>query len=234
MFPRLRRMPSVGKDLPGKCAVALLNGPIEVEMQPTGHPAMRDSYHLRIEVPLAPTEDLPDVYEVGGRIPRELNNHVNDAGNLCLGSPVRLRIKVGKAPTLLEFLEICVVPFLYAQTWREQGNPGFPFQELPHSGEGLIDDYQRLLKVNGRGAVIRALAALGTRPRVANKAPCPCGCGLRLGRCPYRLHLQSLGEAATRPFFRREAARYHAMNPTSPIAKTRSFFARRRIDRRVS
>lgn len=232
-FPRLRRMPSVGTDQPGKRAAALLVGTIEVEMKPTGHPALRDAYRLRIEVPGGPTEDLPEVYEVGGRIPRELNNHVNDAGNLCLGSPVRLRTKVGKSPTLLDFLEICVVPFLYAQSWREQGNPGFPFQELPHFGEGLIDDYQRLLKVSGREAVFRVLVALGARRRVANKCLCPCGCGLRLGRCAYRVHLQSLREAATRPFYRSEAAKFRAMNPVSSTAKIRSFFARRRIMRRV-
>lgn len=230
-FPRLRRMPSIRVDSPGIRAVALLAGPIEVEMQAAGLPVLRDTYRLRIEVPLGPTEDLPEVFEVAGRIPRELDDHVNTAGNLCLGSPVRLRTKVGKSPTLLGFVEACVVPFLYGRSWREQGNEGFPFQELPHFGQGLIEDYQGLLKVSGREAVIGALIALGLRRRVANKRPCPCGCRLRLGRCDYRYHLLSLREAASRSFYRKQASQFAALNPISPKAESRSFFALRRRKR---
>ena len=228
MFPRLRRAPSIHAGS-GTRAVAMLAGPIEVEMRPAGLPVIQDTYRLRIEIPLRPTQQLPEVYEVGGRIPRELDDHVNTAGNLCLGSPLRLRTKLGKSPTLLEFVEICVVPFLYGRSWREQGNEGFPFQELPHFGRGLIEDYEELLKVSGREAVSKALVVLSVRRRVANKLACPCGCGLRLGRCDFRYHLCRLRDAATRSFYRGQVAQFAALNPGPPKAKGRSFFARRRV-----
>jgi hypothetical protein len=195
-WPRLRRAPSLNK------RVGVIQGWLAFTLKPTGLPEITDTYRLRLKVPLAGSLDLPVVYEEGGRIPRTDDNHVNPLGNLCLGSPWRIRIKCGSPPSLIDFVEQCVVPFLYAASWREQGNPGFPFDELAHGSEGLLADYERLLEVQGRLAVGHALYLLSLRRRVANKRRCPCRCGQRLGTCAYRHHLAALREQAPRSFYR--------------------------------
>lgn len=195
-WPRLRRAPSPDK------RVGVIQGWLAFTLKPTGLPEITDTYRLRLKVPLTGSVDLPVVYEEGGRIPRTDDNHVNPLGNLCLGSPLRIRIKCGSPPSLIEFVEQCVVPFLYGASWREQGNTGFPFDELAHGTEGLLADYEGILKIHGRSAVGHALHLLSLRRRVANKQRCPCRCGRRLGVCSYRHHLATLRTQAPRNFYR--------------------------------
>lgn len=195
-WPRLRRFPS------RRANVAVVGGALGFTLTPPGRPTITDSYQVRIEVPLFPTETLPPVYEVGQRIRRTLDNHVNSTGNLCLGSPLQLRLKLGHSPNLLDYVEQCVVPFLYGATWREQGYPGFPFEELAHGVPGLYDDYQRLLGGHTDASVRAALQVLTKPKRVGNKLLCPCGCRLRVGRCNYRVSLNALRGVAPRAFFR--------------------------------
>lgn len=171
-------------------------------MEPVGLVRLDDCYAIRIDVPLATTENAPKVYETGGRIPHDAAHHVNRGGALCLGSPWAVRQQLGTPPSLVRLVEQCVLPFLYAATWREQGHPGFPFAELDHGGAGLLDDYESILGVKGANMVTWALNALVHRRRVANKFLCPCGCGRRLGACSYRYKLDELRLGCARSFFR--------------------------------
>lgn len=194
-WPRLRRQPIVRDDL---CSVA---GLLEFVMEPPRLARLDDGYSIRIDVPLTATERAPQVYEIGGRIPHDAAHHVNPGGAMCLGSPWAVRRELGSSPSLVRLVERCVLPFLYAATWRAQGRPGYPFAELAHGGTGLLDDYESILSVQGLEAVTRALSALAHRPRVANRLPCPCGCGRRLGICHYRFKLDQLRLGFTRPYF---------------------------------
>lgn len=195
-WPRLRRQPVTRADV---CSVA---GFLEFVMEPPGLARLGDCYSIRIDVPLDATEHAPEAYETAGRIPHDAAHHVNPGGAMCLGSPWAVRRRLGKPPGLVRLVEQCVLPFLYAATWRAQGNSGYPFAELDHGGPGLLDDYESILDVKGAEAVTCALRALTHRRRVANKLPCACGCGQRLGVCDYRVKLNPLRAGSTRPFFR--------------------------------
>lgn len=201
-WPRLRRSPARE---PGILSV---HGILAFELEPEGLPKIEDTYRVRIDFRVGCDDEVPEVFELDGRIPREEDEHVNSAGDFCLGSPLAVRLKLGRLPSLTHFVDQCVVPFLYAASWRRKGGVGWPFNELPHRNAGLLEDYQRLLRVNTSAGIRPALAALCVRPRVANKLPCPCGCGLRLGKCSYRKHLASLRHFATRPCFRRIVAEF--------------------------
>lgn len=198
-FPRLRRRPV---HQPG---IALLEGWIAFEASPPGKPTIMDEYRVRIEVPLTLSSEPPKAYELGGRIPRTADNHVNPAGDLCLGSPLRVLAVLGFMPTLVAFVEKCLVPFLYAASWRARGMPGFPFDELAHGAAGLVDDYERLFSIKGRKRVAYALLLLATQKRVANKMLCPCGCGLRLAKCKLHASFVRFRRLAPRSFYRRQA-----------------------------
>lgn len=195
-WPRLRRQ------LSARAGVCRIAGPLEFEMSHPNLPTVHDCYDIRIDVPLGPTEFAPEVFEVGQRIPSHIDHHVNSNGTLCLGSPWSVRRTLGDPPNLVRFVERSVVPFLYAATWREQGRQGYPFSELAHGKTGLLDDYETIFGVRGSRAVLRGFDALAKRWREANKLPCPCGCGYRLGRCNYRFRLDRLRRGLTRPFYR--------------------------------
>ena len=195
-WPRLRRAPSAHVD------VSLIEGWLEFSFEPPALPRIEDRYFVRIEVPLGQSGRLPEVFETSQRIHRDADHHVNSNGALCLGSPWRVRQLLGSPPSLVNLVESCMVPFLYAATWRERGNAGFPFSELAHGRAGLLQDYSSILGLEGPVAVRHALNALSRRRREANKHPCPCGCGRRLGRCAYRFRLQRLRSGMTRSHFR--------------------------------
>ena len=195
-WPSLRRVPSTRAD------ATVLEGRLEFVLEPPGFPPIGDCYSVRIEVPLGPTDSVPEVFETGRRIPRDADHHVNPNGALCLGSPWRVQQLLGRPVSLVALVERCVIPFLYAASWREQGNEGYPFAELPHGRAGLLDDYSAILGVEGSAAVLQALETLARRPREANKLPCPCGCGVRLGRCRYRYVLHNLRQGMKRSSFR--------------------------------
>ena len=199
-WSRLRRSPARE---PGLVSV---QGILAFELEPKGLPKIDDAYRVRIDIRVDRDDEVPEVFELDGRIPRDVDEHVNPDGDFCLGSPLAVRLKLGRLPSLTHFVDQCVVPFLYAASWRRKGGVGWPFNELPHYSLGLLQDYQRLLLVRTPASTRLALAALCVRPRVANKLPCPCGCRRRLGKCSYRWLLASLRLLATRPYFRRIVA----------------------------
>ena len=205
-WPRLRRSPARE---PGLVSV---QGILAFELEPQDLPRIDDAYQVRIDVRIDRDDEVPLVFELDGRIPKDVDEHVNPDGDFCLGSPLAVRLKLGRSPTLTHFIDQCVVPFLYAATWRRQGGFGWPFSELPHYSPGLLDDYQRLLRVSTPASARLALAALCVRPRTANKLPCPCSCRRRLGKCSYRQYLGGLRPLATRPYFRRIAEDFDKRN----------------------
>lgn len=220
-FPRLRPRPA------SQLGLAVVAGVIPFEASSCGKPTILDEYRIRLEVALTPTSSLPKVYEEGGRIPRKAENHVNPGGDLCLGSPLRLLSVAGPAPTLIEFVDRCVVPFLYAASWREQGRPGFPFDELAHGSHGLIADYERLFAMQGSSAVVGALLLLGRRKRVANKMQCSCGCGRRLVMCSTHARLAGFRTLASRSFYRSQASLIDGLNRSEALVPTKKVPSRR-------
>ena len=159
-----------------------------------------DSYELRIEVPDYP-QHLPNVFEIGGRIPREADLHVfPGSGKLCLGSELRLRQVIGPKLSILRFADLCIVPYLYAAN-RRQSAGGFVLGELAHGTRGILQDYQDIFGVSTPAAARAALRALATKPTSAARHPCPCGCGRRLAQCGFRVRIDEIRELAPRKCF---------------------------------
>ncbi|WP_460597696.1 ubiquitin-conjugating enzyme family protein [Geomonas sp. Red276] len=160
-----------------------------------------DAYELELEVPSSFPKEIPTVKETGGRIPRDGTFHINPDDTLCLGSPLSILIRVAQEPTLTGFASKCIVPFLYAVSKRLADGGGFAFSELRHGKRGILDDYVEVLDLSGPDDVVAALKLLAMRRRVANKQPCPCNCGKRLGRCRYHFKLNRFRGMAPRSWF---------------------------------
>lgn len=185
------------------------------------HPAVgtiQDSFELEIDVPKSFPAELPTVTETGGRIPRLPGFHVNrNDGTLCLGSPVRLRLLFSTNPTLTGFAENCIVPYLFGMSHSLRTGAPLPFDELDHGAPGALADYQELLHLESPEQALSALRLLGLKKRMANKRPCPCGCGKRLGRCAFRARLTTLRAIANLPWYRKH---YKQMACNRLVAKS--------------
>lgn len=167
-----------------------------------GYEEIDDTYSLRGVVERGFPTAIPLVFETRGRIPK--NFHTNPDEDLCLGSPLGLRIQLEAEPTLPGFIENIAIPYLYNHShWETYGI--LPLGELEHGGPGLVADYERIFKVTGAKSCIGMLSMLGTKKRIANKQPCPCGSGERLGRC-HNSVLNPLRGIDSRNFFRDQIA----------------------------
>lgn len=161
-----------------------------------------DSFHIEICVPNLFPLVPPNVRELAGRIPKTF--HKLDDGSLCLGSPFRIRSVLGKAKTLKEFVEQCLVPYVAGYTYFEKTGR-MPFGELDHGPKGLLDDFRKATGARSDSECIQFLHLLGLKKRIANKKPCPCKSGVRLGRC-HGPALNKLRSRASRSWFRASGA----------------------------
>lgn len=161
---------------------------------------IRDCYDLEILVPRDFPRELPSVFERGGRIPASF--HTNPDGTLCLGSKLRLLSDLAEQPTLMGYADRCLVPYLFAHAYWERTG-ALPWADLVHGPAGLIQDYREMFRAKDANEVVAILTALATRRRVANKLPCSCGAGRRLGVCHGR-DLTFLRRRCSRKQFREE------------------------------
>jgi len=153
-----------------------------------------DRYQLRIHVPKYP-QKLPRVFELGGRIKIDSDEHTFPDGQLCLGSELRIRTQIGPSMDLARFADRCLVPYLYATT-RRVSEGRYVLGELAHGHPGLIEDYKDLLGVDSEEQVRSAIRALATKASSADRHPCPCGCGKRLAQCEFRERLSEFRKLA--------------------------------------
>lgn len=178
---------------PSSDGIVRLEGQLVFYADFEGGPEIEDAYQLRIEVPLAFPRAIPSVYELGGRIPRDVDHHVfPQSGQLCLGSTLRLHEIARQEERLAPFARRAIVPYLYAASFRETTDGPYPFGELAHGRTGLLDDYAQMLSLERPEQVAQALTLAAMPKRLANKRPCPCGCGRRLGVCQYNETIKSL------------------------------------------
>lgn len=164
---------------------------------------IRDTYDLRISIEPSFPRDAPTVIEIGGKIPRTGDFHVNPDSTLCLGSPLRLKKILADQPDLVAFAERCLVPYLYRVSAKLQR--GEDLMGLAHGMRGVVDDYADLFSLSSVEQVVAALDLLAMKKRLANKRNCPCGCGRRLGRCSLHHRLNAFRCAAPRSWFGRHA-----------------------------
>jgi hypothetical protein len=175
-FENLRLVPSKDGDI-------VLRGVIDFTASASGCRTVSDSYEINLRIPTAYPSELPVVHETGGRIPKDF--HKLEGNALCLGSPFRLWLLTKQNPSLLNFIERVVVPYLYAYSLHEAGE-AMPFGELRHGSPGLIDDLGEMLGATCSKTAAAYVEAIMRKKRIANKRPCPCGSGTRLGRCHNR------------------------------------------------
>lgn len=168
--------------------------------------SITDSYQLSILIPSGFPREVPAVYELQGRIPRDNKHHVNHDGSLCLGSPIRVLWKIAHEPTISGFADNCLIPYLFSISHKILHGT-FPFGELDHGSPGELSDYVDLFRLKTSKQVQMALRCLGMKKRRANKLPCPCTCGQRLGKCLFNKRLRGIRQLAGRSWFRSVASR---------------------------
>lgn len=142
-----------------------------------------DRFSIRIEFPHDYPASPPIVYEIGGRIPRTRDRHLDGNGAACLFVPDERWRYWPPGATILEFLNGPVRDFFLLQLFFElTGDP--ISQARPHGVEGKLEYYYEELETRSLDVVIKAVQYLA-RKEVKGHWDCYCGSGKRLRDCHF-------------------------------------------------
>jgi hypothetical protein len=145
-----------------------------------------DRYEIELEIPPDLGDSIPKLRETGGRIPRNVNRHMDPAtGDACPVVPEEWLLHAA-CGSVISFLTGPVRNFFIGQSLVEQGEP-WPFGERSHGRAGLLEYYEELFETTDSAAMVRYLECL-SRDGLKGHWDCPCGSGERLRDC----HLEQL------------------------------------------
>jgi len=190
-----------------------IEGEYRIRASMSGAREIEKTFSLRLSVSRKFPREVPRVSETRGQIPETCDHHINHDGSFCLGSEINVKSILSESPNLQAFSDRILTPFLYSVSHKILFG-SFPYGDLSHGEEGLIEDYQEIFRVQDKASVLLALRALSMRKRVANKLPCPCNCGSRLGKCDYRFLINQWRKLDRRRWFKRHLSQF-----TAPIKK---------------
>ena len=185
-------------------------GPLTFTASAKGYKELTDTFVISISIPEEFPDELPVVRETGGRVPRTF--HTYSDGSLCLGSPTSQRLHLAKRPTALAFIQRCLIPYFYNFLYFQLYDI-LPFGELAHGWKGIDQDLSALFGVKTASAAVEMIRLTSLKKRTANKIPCPCGSGRRLGNC-HNLTVNNYRDRYGRSWFRREYFSIMKLNPT--------------------
>jgi|SRR5438093_1406189 len=140
-----------------------------------------DRYSVELLLARDHPKSLPLVREIGGRIPRTPERHVNQDGTACVLLPDQRWEVWPIGSPLLDFLNGPVRNFFLGQSLVERGDP-WPFGQWGHGARGIIEYYSGLLDTQDLLVISRYLECLVAK-KVKGHWPCPCGSGKRLRDC---------------------------------------------------
>lgn len=156
---------------------------VEGVLQVVNDGICHESFLIAIDVPNA-RDVLPKAYEMGGRLPRDVDHHVNPDGSLCLGVPEQLWIDLKGDFELSGFLARPVRSFLIDASEKLRTGR-WPHSERPHGGSGIREFYRDHIGTADPRRVL-ALLHLLQAAHIDDGAPCVCGGRKPLRRCHAR------------------------------------------------
>ena len=71
----------------------------------------------------------------------------------------------GRQPSLLRFVERCLIPYLYGFSYFQRHQGKLPFGELAHGAEGIRQDYKDLFGVESGESAVDVSAGLDEEAR---------------------------------------------------------------------
>lgn len=178
-----------------------------------------DRFQLEITLSALHPKEVPTVREVGGRIPRNADRHVEPNGNACLFLPEEAAVHFPPGSTLLNFLQGPVNAFFVSQLHFEEFGT-WPFGEWGHGAEGTFEFYARKIGFSERQVILDFVDYL-QRKHVKGHWPCPCGSREKLRKCHQskltELRAEISRKVASRSFERLVASVSQGLEPKRRI-----------------
>lgn len=140
-----------------------------------------DTYQIVIKETQLFPKRFPFVYEVGGRIPHNIDWHVFNDGHCCIKSiPEEILLCKG-GMSLPTFVREQVVPYFFNQKHREMH--GFFLHERSHGLRGNIEFFEDLFGTKDAQTILQWLLFIKKRREPNRVNECFCGSGRKYRKC---------------------------------------------------
>jgi len=143
---------------------------------------IEDSYQIEIKAVADFPNRFPEVYETGGRIPRNVDWHIfEQTGNCCIASPPEEIIICNNGITLLSFIDNQVKNYFYSQIFRNQN--GYYLKERSHGSKGWIEFFEETFMTNNIFNIEFGLNQIIEGKKIDRVSMCFCGSGKKYRKC---------------------------------------------------
>lgn len=141
-----------------------------------------DTFEVEIRATNEYPYRFPKIYEIGGKIPRIPDWHINGDGSCCVDVEPEEIIACMNGISVLDFLKNHGLPHLSNQAHR-RAEGYYKNGEYSHGTSGIIQYYKGILKVDDNYDILMHLKYIGTHGRPNRVAKCYCGSGDKFRHC---------------------------------------------------
>lgn len=143
---------------------------------------LEDIYQIEIKAVADFPNHFPEVFETGGRIPRNVDWHIFEAtGNCCIASPPEEIIICNSGLSLLSFIDNQVKNYFYSQIFRNQN--GYFLKERSHGSKGWIEFFEETFMTNNIFNIEFGLHQIIEGKKIDRVSMCFCGSGKKYRKC---------------------------------------------------
>ena len=181
-----------------------------------------DRYQVKLQVSQDSPRGIPALYEIGNRIPRKSDRHMEADGKACIVLPDAYWYEHPQGMNMLDFLNGPVRNFFVNQSLIDLGQPNvWKNGEWGHGAEGIVEFYATILGTREPKTILAYLGIL-KRDVIKGHWPCPCGSKRKLRNC----HRELINELRTR--IPQRVAAESEKRLAGKLAKSGSAFTSRR------
>jgi len=139
-----------------------------------------DTFKVKIVVPKKFPEELFELQETGGKIPKHESWH--NSNSCCLSTTALIYSGLGEDVTLLNWLVKFAHPFLANYIVKKETG-SYAAGDFNHSTDGTIQGYEKLFGVTGAKEVFQKLKMLCSVLQRGRNEKCFCGCVKKFKNC---------------------------------------------------
>lgn len=172
----LKKYPTLSRNQEKNC----IEGYIEIENSKSGK---LGEYKINLLIPKNFPKTYPKLYEVGGKILKTPERHINYDGSCCVGVEIIMKKKYPNGLSLVEYFENEIIPFFYNQIYYDYYGE-WANGDYAHYNLGILEAYYDLLKIEDKKIVITCLEKLTSEKSKMNRnEKCFCGSNLKIKKC---------------------------------------------------
>jgi len=132
-------------------------------------------YGVALVFPADYPKNPPELYCNDIKLPiGNIDRHIMRDGKACLGVKADIGLRWRANPTILNFLEDIVSPFLAWQIHYDVFKQPPPWGELSHGEKGILEFYANLLGRPTDTSIVGFMRLLSRKNQPKGHEPCPC------------------------------------------------------------